>query len=206
MKRPPRQPKHIPLRAVFLFAAALSAGYGAASTPAATGQTQDAFAPAVKAPLTYYKVIEERDVFRGQNELKTPAAAASPVEAALTALEKQSRPVADFIVTGIMKIRDRFKAIIERRDGSQSSYVQVGDDVNDYTVTAIDPTGVSLEKNGLALHVRLDTKEGPAPAPAPAPAPEATPATGEAADAARAPQAAPTPLIQKIRMGQGGSR
>ncbi len=205
MKRPPRQPKHTPLSAVFLFAAALSAGYGAASIPTASGEGEDAPLPSVKAPLTYYKVIEERDVFRGQNELTASTAAASPVEAALTALEKQNRPVADFIVTGIMKIRDRFKAIIEKRDGSQSSYVQVGDDVDDYTVTAIDTTGVSLERNGLILHVRLDAKEGPAPASASAP-PEATPATGKAADAARAPQAAPTPLIQKIRMGQGGSR
>jgi len=118
-------------------------------------------APAQKQDVSFssYRVIEERNIFRPNKGGDEESSAAS--EQLFTQSENAST-AKDLVLTGIVKIKKRFMAVIEKKEGNKGFYVRKGDWVEDYQVQSVLKDRVMLEKDGrifiLKLQVSSNTK------------------------------------------------
>jgi len=157
-------------------------------------------------PLSAFEIIEQRNIFRPKPEEQKPVAkdtGNTKVAASGSAAPAIVGP--DLILTGVVKIRSQYKAILEKPAGGKSFYVKVGDQVEDYTVKDIEAQKVILEKDTATFPLSLIEKTGGAGAAAPSvaltpddPAQNATSTDGEPA-----PQ---NGMINRLRTGEGYER
>jgi type II secretory pathway component PulC len=151
-------------------------------------------------PFSYYRIIEERNFFRPKDRENGDSGEGKESKAS----EKKPKDASnEFIVTGIVNIKNTFKAIIEKRDSGESYYVRSGDSVNGYKVKDINTTEVTLEKGGADYSLILtaspktsgdfETENAP------------TVDTQKSGDnSSKETNGAGLPIMQKLRTGQGG--
>jgi len=100
-------------------------------------------------PLSFYEVIEERNIFRPKAETSTEEQEETDWSSPTKEVTTKDRPkISDLILTGIIKIRNKYKAILERKSGGKGYYVTTGGLVDDYTVTEIRKSYIVLKKDG----------------------------------------------------------
>jgi hypothetical protein len=108
-------------------------------------------------PLSYYEVIEQRNIFRpnGKDNL---ADNHSPQQEIISN-ESTSDQVDDIILTGIIKIRGQYKAILEKKSEQKGFYVVVDQIIDDYTVEDIQNDKVVLKRDNrfVTLKIKIPT-------------------------------------------------
>ena len=111
-------------------------------------------APGEMRPLDYYAVITEKTLF--YPDRRPPAA---PVKQAPKA---EAEP--EYVLRGVLMVPGGAMALIGREDGEPPARVRVGDTLGAWTVAAIDPLNVTLNKSGgEALQLPLKRNVGPPP-------------------------------------------
>ncbi len=111
-------------------------------------------------PFSRYEVIEKRNFFRPKTETTAGTENPAPVAAAA----KQADASAPTL-TGVVRIRGVWKAILEKSSGT-SFYVGAGDDADGWIVKEIRKDGITLQKHGKEVNVVL--RERPAAGKKPA--------------------------------------
>lgn len=123
-----------------------------------------AYPQEIEPPLSYYEIIEKRNFFKPIRE-EISAALTQDTDLVdnkgletkhLKALLKPD----DLTLTGIIKLGDQYKAIIEKPGANQGFYVGINDAVQDYLVSYISEDSVTLEKNGQEFILGLQTVAG----------------------------------------------
>jgi len=101
-------------------------------------------------PFTYYEIIEKRNFFRPREkkEVKTLP------ESKTTKSKKSTEVSSEFTLTGVVEIRGKFKAIIEKISG-EGFYVEEGENIQDYLVEKITSDRVLLKKDNQTLTLKL---------------------------------------------------
>jgi len=61
----------------------------------------------------------------------------------------------DLVLTGVIEIKNGYKAIIEKKGTEKGFYVAVGEAVEDYTVKEIQINKVTLEKDAKTFELKL---------------------------------------------------
>jgi len=106
-------------------------------------------------PLSYYDVIEERNIFRPNNDLTSDR---SDISSTIVTRqqEENSSAVKNISLTGIIRIRGRYKAIIEKKDEQSGFYVSQGDEIDQYTVEEIKDDQIKLIKDGKSTVLKIN--------------------------------------------------
>jgi hypothetical protein len=153
------------------------------------------------ASFNYYKIIEQRNFFRPKVE---PKPAETDLAEKPKTLEKDNL---DFILTGVIEIRNGYKAIVEQISTKKGFYVAVNEAIADYTVKTITPNKIVIEKNNQEFELKLQQGSKPNPPDTPVAVPEtdATQQTNTEEDAA-IPQTLRSNTIQQIRSGTRGTK
>ena len=154
--------------------------------------------------LSYYEVIEDRNFFKPKDQTAV-AREQKAQKQDISTPEQSIAGIADLMLTGVVKIRDRYKAIIEKKDKSQGYYVRVSDPVEDYIVRDIRKNKVLLEKDEKVFELKFkglsETEE------------EKTQSLSENSDQIQPIQEEAVPdegfeyeenIVQKLRSGKGG--
>ncbi len=111
-------------------------------------------------PLSYYEVIEKRNIFRPMVDInKLTSIDASKDKSSHTAQSNSSSSIDDLTVTGIIKLRGQYKAIIEKKNEQKGFYVKVDDNIDDYTVKSIKNDTVTLQKSNSTYILKLNIAE-----------------------------------------------
>ncbi|RKY28300.1 MAG: hypothetical protein DRP61_02040 [Candidatus Omnitrophota bacterium] len=98
-------------------------------------------------PFSYYEVIEKRNFFRPKQKEEEKV---QKVKEKTT--EEKETP--GFILTGIVNLKGKLKAIIEKSSG-EGFYVEEGEYVEDFIVEEITPNKVVLRKGESPIILRL---------------------------------------------------
>jgi type II secretory pathway component PulC len=146
--------------------------------------------------FSQYEVIEDRNIFR---PLSDPAAKDKANPAASSTTTSTTASAAEFVLTGIIKIKGQYLAILEKKSGEKGFTVRVNDKIEDYTVKDIQKDSVTLEKDGrltiIALNISSKDKSV-------AERKTATPSEGLATDEeANDKEIIDTNIMRKLRMG-----
>lgn len=99
--------------------------------------------------FNYYKIIEQRNFFRPTQDLKKVE---TELEEKAKKTEKNSL---DFILTGIIESKNGYKAIVEQKSTKKGFYIAVNEAIEDYTVKAIMPNKILIEKDGQEFELKL---------------------------------------------------
>jgi type II secretory pathway component PulC len=105
-------------------------------------------------PLSYYEIIEQRNFFR-------PKEPPSIEKTEKLNSEKKNVPqqpsmiTTDLVLTGTVKIRGNYRAIIEKKTQNKGFYVKTNDTVGDYIVKDIKEDRVILEKDDKVFTLKL---------------------------------------------------
>jgi len=155
--------------------------------------------------FTYYDIIEQRNFFRPKKDVTGKSNTASfagnqSQPAGTPAAENAS----DLVLTGVIEIKNGYKAIVEGTNPERGFYVSVNEAIGDYIVKEIQPNKIILEKNGRPLELRLKQAGTKSPEPADESAAENNGRTTGAADGDNQP--APAGAMQKLRMGIRGQK
>ncbi|MBN3040305.1 MAG: hypothetical protein JW867_04195 [Candidatus Omnitrophica bacterium] len=108
-------------------------------------------------PLSYYEIIEKRNFFKPAYE---PPASEKTPESDKDLSEKyssqnQDSSTSDLTLTGIIKLKGRYKAIIEKKSTGEGFYLGVNDAVESYTIKDIIRDKVTLDKDGQEIYLGL---------------------------------------------------
>ncbi len=98
-------------------------------------------------PLSYYEIIEERNFFRPKEDTVK-------VIKPKTEEKKKESTNYKFILTGIVEINGKLKAIIEKNSG-EGFYVEEKENVEDYLVEKITQNTVILKKDDEEINLKL---------------------------------------------------
>jgi type II secretory pathway component PulC len=109
-------------------------------------------------PLSYYEIIEQRNFFRPSEDSEAKTQEENLEKRGAVAPEVPPLVVSDLVLTGIVKIKNNYKAIIERKSGGEGYYVEVDDIVGDYLVEDIHKTRVILRKGKQIFELQLRKK------------------------------------------------
>jgi len=101
-------------------------------------------------PLSYYEVIEKRNFFRPK-EKTLPNNNQDRIN---NKNAKKKNKSLGFILTGIVRVRGKYKAIIEKHSG-EGFYVGINESVEDYLVKEINTDSVVLEKDNKESVLKL---------------------------------------------------
>ncbi|MFH1062899.1 MAG: type II secretion system protein N [Candidatus Omnitrophota bacterium] len=153
------------------------------------------------AAFNYYKIIEQRNFFRPKKDLKK-------AETELTEkTQKPEKDSLDFILTGVIESKNGYKAIVEQKSSKKGFYVSVNEAIENYTVKAIMPNKILIEKDGQEFELKLQQgsqqKEQAAP-PAITAADSAQQTNNE--ETQPTPQTLRENTIQQIRSGTRGTK
>jgi len=96
--------------------------------------------------FNYYRIIEQKNFFRP----KASAADATDFTKKPNTLDNN-----DFTLTGVIEIQNGYKAIVEQKSSQKGFYISVNDAIEDYTVKAILPSKIIIEKDGLEFELKL---------------------------------------------------
>jgi hypothetical protein len=130
---------------ISVIAIVLGLGYGVWGSGIGFCQEQD-------PPLSYYEIIEQRNFFRPAKDATSQQDTERRPEYPLPSTAAQA---GDLRLTGIVRIKGRLKAIIEKESGNRGYYVGLGDMVDDYEVKDIQPDGIILDRNGQISVLKL---------------------------------------------------
>jgi len=121
-------------------------------------------APAQKQDVSFssYRVIEERNIFRPNKGSDEEPGAVS--EQLFTSSDNASA-AEDLVLTGIVKIKRKFMAIVEKKEGGKGFYVKKGDWVEKYQVQSVLRDRVMLEKDGRIFILKLQVSSAKDAAP-----------------------------------------
>ena len=103
-------------------------------------------------PLSYYEIIAQRNFFRPSEESVSKEETKTMPEYTLPSADAHA---GDLTLTGIIRIKGKLKAIIEKKSGNKGFYVRVGDMVDDYEVKDIQPDGIILDRAGQITVLKL---------------------------------------------------
>jgi hypothetical protein len=151
--------------------------------------------PPALRPFSRYLVIERRNFFRPR--VKPAPADTQPREAV-----KKESGAPDLVLTGVVRIRSTWKAILEKKSEKTSFYVGVDEEVDGCTVKSIAKSKVVLVKDGREFEMGLRTSAGPEKAPSKAgtkPPPTAAGSKGSSGDSENVTG---SELIRLIRTGR----
>jgi len=101
-------------------------------------------------PLSYYEVIEKRNFFRPKEKTLPNN---SRYKTNNKSAKKKNKSLG-FILTGIVRVRGKYKAIIEKHSG-EGFYVGINESVEDYLVKEINTDSVILEKDNKESVLKL---------------------------------------------------
>jgi hypothetical protein len=146
--------KSFAMAIVFLFAFARGSAFSAPLESEATMQDP---------PLSYYKVIEQRNFFRPQLSAQEKKTDSSVAAVRAHPLSSDEYAAAGFILTGIVKIRGSYKAIIEKQDETKGYYVKIGDMMEDYVVVDIRADEAVLQKEDQIFTLKIEGAQPGAP-------------------------------------------
>ena len=116
----------------------------------------DAFAVEENPPFSHYEVIEERNIFKLAPD--TDDAEEKPKVVKDNKEIKEVLEVGGYILTGVISIRGKYKAIVADAKNKEGFYVNVGDSVGKYTVEDIQKDTVVLSKKGKKFNLTLENK------------------------------------------------
>jgi type II secretory pathway component PulC len=103
-------------------------------------------------PFSYYEIIEQRNFFRPKKEeLKDKK---KIIEQGFIS-KKPATETSDLILTGVVKINGRYKAIIEKKTQDEGFYVETNERVENYIVTEIRQDEIYLTKEGQTFVLKL---------------------------------------------------
>jgi len=111
---------------------------------------ENCFAQEQEHPLSYYEVIEKRNFFRPKEEI-SPKNKQNKIN---NERARKQNASLGLILTGIVKIRGKLKAIIEKSSG-EGFYVGKNESVEDYLVKEIRTGAVTLEKDNEEFVLKL---------------------------------------------------
>ncbi|MBU1044163.1 MAG: hypothetical protein KJ915_07180 [Candidatus Omnitrophica bacterium] len=101
------------------------------------------------ASFNYYKVIEQRNFFRPKKD--QPEIGSIPIETNI----KQEKDSLDLILTGVIEIKNGYKAIVEQKSTKKGFYVSVNEAIEDYTVKSIMLNKIIIQKDGKDFELKL---------------------------------------------------
>jgi len=101
-------------------------------------------------PFSYYEIIEKRNFFRPKEEEEKEEKTQEIKEET----KKEEKETQRFILTGIVNIKGKLKAIIEKTQGG-GFYVEEGESVEDFLVDEITPQSVVLKKENTSVVLKL---------------------------------------------------
>ncbi|MFH1459667.1 MAG: hypothetical protein ABIG64_04770 [Candidatus Omnitrophota bacterium] len=144
--------------------------------------------------LKYYQIIEQRNFFRPQydpseNEYNLPEEQTNQTNSGL-----------DFVLTGVIEIKNGYKAIVEKISQKKGFYVSINDAIEDYLVRDIKINKIILERNEQVFELKLN--QGISPAADSAPEQTQTQNIQKPTN----PNLRNLNTMQKLRMGIGGQR
>ena len=104
-------------------------------------------------PFKHYEIIEKRNFFRPKIEPVTGTDTEKTPDG--TADTKVHPEATDLVLTGIVFIRGKHKAIVEKTGSGKSFYVKVNDTFEDYTVEDIRNNRMVLKKGDVSYQLTL---------------------------------------------------
>ena len=140
-------------------------------------------------PLGEYAAMVERPLF-APNRAPNPGANVAPVAGPAQKAGASTDP-AEMILTAVMIAKGQRVAILESARGKSLHKVAVGENVNGWTLMAIEPESVSLKKGNEVKMLELRIQGSPPPGKRPgqdAVKPAKTTETGQAGDSPPAPR------------------
>jgi type II secretory pathway component PulC len=117
-----------------------------------------ASAPPALRPFSRYLIIERRNFFR-------PRVRPAPADTQPRGAVRTEPGAPDLVLTGVVRIRSTWKAILEKKSEKTSFYVGVDEEADGCTVKSIAENKVVLVKDGREFEIGLRTSAGPEKAP-----------------------------------------
>ena len=107
--------------------------------------------------LSFYDIIEKRNFFKPKIDDSSLGTGrdSETIKKLSDKYTPESSSLLEFRLTGIIKLKNKFKAIIEKKNGTEGFYVGVGDSLKDFIVNSIEEDKVILEKNDQEYTLRL---------------------------------------------------
>ncbi len=107
------------------------------------------------ASFEYYKIIEQRNFFRPKKDIKNSESESKSKSKSKQASKTSKKDGLDFILTGVIEIKNSYKAIVEQKSSKKGFYVSVNEAIEDYTVKAIRLNKIIIEKDGKEFELKL---------------------------------------------------
>jgi len=104
--------------------------------------------------FSYYQIIEQRNFFRPKKDPSKENIDTDKKPSQANTKEKKEDTM-DLVLTGVIEIKNGYKAIIEKKGTEKGFYVAVGEAVEDYTVKEIQINKVTLEKDAKTFELKL---------------------------------------------------
>jgi len=153
--------------------------------------------------FNYYKIIEQRNFFRPKQDPQKLEMENNLKEKPKTA-EKDSL---DFILTGVIEIKNGYKAIVEQKSSKKGFYVSVNEAIEDYTVKVIMLNKILIEKDGKEFELKLQQGSNQnIPTTPLEPTAPASVQENDSSDDQTSPQTLRSNTIQQIRSGTRGTK
>jgi type II secretory pathway component PulC len=108
-------------------------------------------------PLSYYGIIEQRNLFRPKKELVADKEKKDSKDEK-TIYRGKLVKATDLVLTGVVKIRGNYKAILEKKTGGKSFYIKVNDTVQGYTVKDIRDDRIILQKDNQEFMLSIEKR------------------------------------------------
>jgi len=105
-------------------------------------------------PFSQYEVIEERNIFM-QNPLRKSIKTIETVSS--EELEVSGSEFGGYVLSGMVVLRGKYKAIITDTSTQKGFYVGLYDKIGDYIVSDIKKDTVFIEKDGQVYQLKLDS-------------------------------------------------
>ncbi|MFH2137118.1 MAG: hypothetical protein ABII88_01250 [Candidatus Omnitrophota bacterium] len=111
------------------------------------------FAQEETPDLSYYEIIEQRNFFRPTKDLQETKIKTDNYSA--FSFSSNSTSIQNLVLTGVINIKNGYKAIVEKTDQDKGYYVAVGDMIEDYVVKDILNNKIFLERDSQIFDLKL---------------------------------------------------
>ncbi|MCP4650978.1 MAG: hypothetical protein GY853_13000 [PVC group bacterium] len=104
-------------------------------------------------PLSYYEIIEKRNFFRPTKDLNAEVQS-SGIQSAFPGNDGSAK-ARDLILTGVVNLKNGYKAIVEKKNQDKGFYVGINDSIENYIVKDIQKNKIILERNNQLFDLKL---------------------------------------------------
>lgn len=107
-------------------------------------------------PFSYYDVIEQRNIFRPKTEAPDTSQQAEPVPLPLQT--NISSGLDNYVLTGVVKIRGKYKATITDKSSESGYYVAKGELISNLKIIDIQHDRVILEQDNQTYELKINAQ------------------------------------------------